>query len=117
MKNLLAIVTLAFLLAGFQLQAQNAGEAEKSTETKTVVASDSAKATMMMGCHGQMNKAACCAAKGDASAKKPKKKSKDMAACCAANNGAKCCAMNAGGNHAGKPCHPGCTMPCCTKKE
>lgn len=116
MKNLFTILTLLFLLAGLQLQAQHADEPEKSTETKTL-ASDSAKTTMMMGCHGQMNKAACCAAKADASAKKSKKKSKGAAVCCAATHGAKCCSQTADGKHVDKPCHPGCTMPCCAKKE
>ena len=110
MKHLLTIATLFFLAAGFHLNAQTSSEPEKSAGTQVTGTS--------AGCHGAAMKPGCCKAGEQAKAgceshgRKSKKNKKD---CCAQTGSANCCANK--GEHAGQACHPGCTMPCCQKKE
>lgn|GEM_PF-1653260 len=109
MKKLITICALFFLAAGIQLNAQ-------TTEPSTTTTTESKVATTPVGCHGGAMKPGCCKAgeqvKAEVQSKKSKKSKK---ACCAEAGSANCCANK--GNHAGQPCHPGCTMPCCAPKE
>lgn len=110
MKYILTLCTLLFVAATFEVQAQTTTEPSTSTEQKVTPAP--------VGCHGGAMKPGCCKAgeqaKADAQAQ-GKKSKKGKKACCAEAGNANCC--TAKGNHAGQPCHPGCTMPCCAPKE